>query len=151
MWCTNHSVEECIQNLHSNTIFLTVILLKNTTEDSAIGLLMKFAGFTYGPLIGMFFFGILSKRKMKDVIIPFVCLFSILSTIALWYFSAGAPGGEEVFLTDRAGKVQLGIFGEYKFGFEIILMNALITFGSLFLLSSKDDSLSAGVTKIKNS
>ncbi|MCO4813764.1 MAG: sodium:solute symporter [Flavobacteriales bacterium] len=145
------STRKIVHVIMSAVIILTVILLKNTTEDSAIGLLMKFAGFTYGPLIGMFFFGILSKRKMKDVIIPFVCLFSILSTIALWYFSAGAPGGEEVFLTDRAGKVQLGIFGEYKFGFEIILMNALITFGSLFLLSSKDDSLSAGVTKIKNS
>ena len=88
---------------------------------------------------------------MKDMIVPFVCLFSILSTIALWYFSAGAPGGWEMYSSSLDENIATGIFGEYRFGFEIILMNALITFGSLFLLSSKDDSLSAGVLDIKNS
>jgi len=145
------STRKIVHVIMSAVIILTVILLKYTTEDSAIGLLMKFAGFTYGPLIGMFFFGILSKRKMKDMIVPFVCLFSILSTIALWYFSAGAPGGWEMYSSSLDDTIATGIFGEYRFGFEIILMNALITFGSLFLLSSKDDSLSAGVLDIKNS
>src|SRR5690606_34180527 len=55
----------------SAVIILTVIALKYTTDESAIGLLMKFAGFTYGPLIGMFFFGILSKRFVKDKVVPF--------------------------------------------------------------------------------
>ena len=101
---------------------------------------MKFAGFTYGPLIGMFFFGIITKRNLKDSIVPFICLFSILSTVALWYFSAGAPGGWDVgsdFIP--SGKIAYGIFGEYKFGFEIIIMNALITFASLFLLSTQSN------------
>ena len=112
----------------SAVIILVVILLKYTTSDSAIGLLMKFAGFTYGPLIGIFFFGILSKRPIQDVFIPFVCLFSIGLTVLLWYYSYGAPGVEE-------GCV--GIFGTYKFGFELIILNALITFIAMLVMSGR--------------
>ena len=111
----------------SGVIILVVILLKYTTTDSAIGLLMKFAGFTYGPLIGIFFFGILSKRSIIDKMVPFVCLLSIGVTFLLWYFSCGAPGVE---------KGMPGIFGMYKFGFEIIILNALITFIVMFALSA---------------
>jgi Na+/proline symporter len=107
---------------------LTVILLNYTTNESAIGLLMKFAGFTYGPLIGMFFFGILTKREVKDKLIPILCAASIALTFIAWYFSAGAPGipaGEN------------GIFGAYKFGFEIIILNAFITFSGIYIFSKK--------------
>jgi len=110
---------------------LTVILLNETTDESAIGLLMKFAGFTYGPLIGMFFFGILTKREVKDKIIPILCGASIALTFIAWYFSAGAPGvpaGEN------------GIFGAYKFGFEIIILNAFITFIGIYIFSKKQTS-----------
>ena len=112
----------------SALIILVVILLKYTTSDSAIGLLMKFAGFTYGPLIGLFFFGILTKRSIKDVLVPFICLFSIGMTYILWYYSCGAPGVEEG---------AAGIFGMYKFGFELIILNAFITFIVMLTLSNK--------------
>lgn len=110
----------------SAVIVLTVIILHKTTTASAIGLLMTLAGFTYGPLIGMFFFGILTKKKTMDISIPVVSLISILSTILLWYFSKGAPGIVE------GG---YGILGDYSFGFELIILNALITFGLLHLSS----------------
>jgi len=125
------STRKIVHVAMSVVIILTVILLKNTTDGSAIGLLMKFAGFTYGPLIGMFFFGILSKRSIKDQFIPIMSIVSILTTVILWYLSAGAPGGYEV------NEIAMGIFGAYKFGFEIILVNALITFFGLYLLSKK--------------
>lgn len=111
----------------SIVVVLVVILLKYTTDSSAIGLLMQFAGFTYGPLIGMFFFGIILKRSVSDISIPLVSLFSIMSTYLLWYFSAGGPGHFE----DGSG-----IFGGYVFGFELIILNALITFFGLLLVSS---------------
>ena len=110
----------------SGVIILVVLLLKYVTDDSAIGLLMKFAGFTYGPLIGMFFFGILTRRSLNDKLVPFICLFSIVATFVLWYFSAGAPGVE---------KGAPGILGAYKFGFELIILNALITFTVLLGVS----------------
>ncbi len=109
-------------------IIMAVILLKYGTDESAIGLLMKFAGFTYGPLIGIFFFGILTQRYIKDKMVLWISLFSILTTFFLWYYSTGAPGvpkGEE------------GIFGGYRFGFELIILNATICFALLFLFSKK--------------
>ena len=114
----------------SAVIILTVIVLKYNTDESAIGLLMKFAGFTYGPLIGMFFFGILSKRFVKDRIVPFVCFGSILLTILVWYFSSGAPGNLNG---------DYGLMGGYKFGFEIIILNAFITFIGISLFSKPQE------------
>lgn len=116
----------------SAVIILTVILLHKTTSATAIGLLMTLAGFTYGPLIGMFFFGILTKRKVADYFIPVASGISIFSTILLWIFSKGAPG-------IVAGGY--GIFGDYQFGFELIILNALITFILLFVLSRKNNKM----------
>lgn len=113
----------------SGVIILTVIGLKYLTDESAIGLLMRFAGFTYGPLIGMFFFGIIFKRKIKDRLIPMLCFVSIGLTFLAWYFSSGAPG---------VGGSENGIFGTYKFGFEIIILNAFITFISMILFSKRN-------------
>tara|TARA_R110002072_G_scaffold301400_1_gene481015 strand:- start:13572 stop:15077 length:1506 start_codon:yes stop_codon:yes gene_type:complete len=125
------STRKRVHLVMSAVIILTVILLKNVTDESAIGLLMKFAGFTYGPLIGMFFFGIISRKYIKDQLVPMVSVFSILLTVILWYFSAGAPGGYS------ENGIALGVFGPYRFGFEIILVNALITFFGLMALSKK--------------
>ncbi len=115
----------------SGIIILSVILLHHFTNDSAIGLLMKCAGFTYGPLIGIFFFGILFKSQIKDLAIPFVSIASALITFIIWYYSKGAPG---------IPKGEAGILGDYKFGFEIIILNSLLTF-ILLIAISKINSL----------
>ena len=112
----------------SGIIIAVVILLKYVTDDSVISILMKFAGFTYGPLIGIFFFGILTERSVKDILVPFICLLSIAITFLLWYYSSGAPGISEN---------QLGIFGSYKFGFEIIILNTFITFIGMLAISTR--------------
>lgn len=117
--------------LVSGIIILSVILLHHLTDESAIGLLMKCAGFTYGPLIGIFFFGILFKSKINDLAIPFVSIISALITFVIWYYSTGAPG---------IPKGELGILGAYRFGFEIIILNSLLTF-ILLIAVSKINSL----------
>lgn len=113
----------------SIVLVLVIILLKYTTNSSAIGLLLTFAGFTYGPLIGLFFFGIIFKRKITDRIVPLICIASILLTVFLWYFSFGGPGIE---------KGQPGIFGKYVFGIELIVYNSFFTFIGLWLFSKKN-------------
>ena len=113
-------------------IILVVLMLHHYTDDSAIGLLMKFAGFTYGPLIGIFFFGILTKQIVSDKAIPLMSIISISITFVLWYYSKGAPGVE---------KGAPGILGEYSFGFEIIILNAFLTFTLLFIASKAHSSL----------
>lgn len=110
----------------SAVIILVVIGLKKYTTGAALGLLMQFAGFTYGPLIGMFFFGILTKRSLKDGAIPIMAFISIAITGICWYYSAGAPG---------ANPDGSGMFGNYVFGFELILFNALINFALLYAAS----------------
>ncbi|MCT4581899.1 MAG: sodium:solute symporter [Flavobacteriales bacterium] len=123
--------EKTRKNVHiimSAVIVLVVILLKYSTEDAAISLLMKLAGFTYGPLIGLFFFGILTKRQLKDNFVPIVSILVPAIIALFWYYSTGAPG---------VPKGELGIFGAYKFGFEIIIYNALLAFIGLFFISSK--------------
>ncbi len=117
-------------------IILTVIFLNKFTDESAISLLMKLAGFTYGPLIGIFFFGILLKRNIKDKKVPFLSFGAIVFTFVLWYFSAGAPGGV------IENEIALGIFGRYKFGFEIIILNAVTTFLLLLIFSKKETKIS---------
>lgn len=109
-------------------LLITIIVLKYTTTSSAIGLVMFFAGFTYGPLIALFFFGILTKRSLNDRLVPLACLISIGVTILLWNYSAGAPG---------VGAGNPGIFGKYAIGFELIIINSALTFVALFAISKK--------------
>ena len=116
-----------VHMLMSVILVLVILILKYFTSESAIGLLMKFAGFTYGPLIGIFFFGILSKRNLRDKWVPWMSILSIFITFMCWYFSAGAPGGTPTS----------GIFGAYQFGFEIIILNAIITFIAMLCISTK--------------
>ena len=107
----------------SIVLILVVVLLRYTTEDSAIWLLIKLAGFTYGPLIGLFFFGILTKRKLTDTLVPIVCILVGGGMATIWYL---------------ASNDMLTWFGEYKFGAELIIYNALLSFCALFLISKRN-------------
>lgn len=114
----------------SIVIVIVVMLLKYFTSGSAITMVMQFASFTYGPLIGIFFFGILTKRGINDKLAPLICLLSIGLTYLLWYFSAGGTG---------VPKGEAGLLGMYVFGFELIIVNAFITFIGLGFISNKGD------------
>lgn len=118
------------QKIHiimSVILVFVIIILKKTTNDDALNSIMFFAGFTYGPLIGLFFFGILTKRNLTDKFIPIICLLSIGATTLLSGFSKGG------FLLDSGDAP--GLFGDYVIGHELIIINALITFSLLFLAS----------------
>jgi solute:Na+ symporter, SSS family len=112
-------------------LLVIIVVLKYTTSSNAIDSIMFFAGFTYGPLIALFFFGILTKRSLKDKWVPVICLLAVTATIGLWYYSAGAPG---------VGKGNPGVLGNYTIGMELILINAFITFTALFTISNKSKS-----------
>ncbi len=136
---TDQEKESLRKRVHigmSMVIVATVILMYHTTDKSAISLLLTLAGFTYGPLIGMFFFGIISKRSISDKAIPIISLISFFSMFTMWWFSTGAPGVEDG---------QNGWLGPYVFGVEMILINALITFigmmiASAFTTSTKEEN-----------
>ncbi|MCL2511672.1 MAG: sodium:solute symporter [Bacteroidales bacterium] len=85
-------------------------------DESAIASIYTVAGYTYGPLLGMFAFGILTKRNVRDRFAPLV---AILSPVLCFIISRNS---------------EQWLWG-YKFGFEILILNGLITFFGLWLLS----------------
>lgn len=115
-------------------LIFVVILLYRTTERSAIDAIMFFAGFTYGPLIGLFAFGIFTKRNINDLLVPILCLVSIFISIGLSIYSKGGMMVE---------KGTSGIFGDYVLGHELIIINAATTLTLLLLFSRKNNSKDA--------
>ncbi|MFY8186353.1 MAG: sodium:solute symporter [Flavobacterium sp.] len=93
---------------------LVILLFKYVINDSSIiDKVFKFAGFTYGPLLGLYSFGLFTKRSAKDVLVPFLAVFSVASSVVLNLYS-------------------MDWFG-FNFGFEILIVNGLIMFCGLWL------------------
>jgi hypothetical protein len=80
-----------------------------------VSAVFKVAGFTNGPLLGLFAYGLLTKNSVKDKWVPLVCILSPIISVILDFNS-------EIW------------FNGYKFGFEILLVNAAITMLGLFAL-----------------
>lgn len=87
----------------------TIILIFNAlNNESVISSLFKAAGYTYGPLLGIFTIGIFTKWKLKDHLVPFVMITSPLLTFGIKYLVSHNTS--------------------YNFGFELLLINGGITF-----------------------
>ena len=98
-------------------LFLLLIMgFKWADSPSMIGLILKLAGFTYGPLLGLFSFGILTHRQVQDRWVPWVALAGPLLCLGL----------------DR---YQSDLLGTYQIGLEMLLLNGALVFGLLYLLS----------------
>ena len=108
--------------------------------NSIIDFILKFAGVTYGPLLGLFAFGILTKRKLKESLIWTVCIIAPL--LALILDMVSNPAWYEAKLHMKLGldSLSAAIFNGYKIGNELILINGIITFIGLWFISSKKDS-----------
>jgi SSS family transporter len=102
-------------------MFFVIVLFRIINNDSVVTAVFKVAGYTYGPLLGLFAFGILTKRQVKDRYVP---LLGLLSPV----------------LTYIINENSVAWFDGYKFGFELLLLNGLIMFTGLFLLTKKTNS-----------
>ena len=109
----------------SIVLVVTIILLRRSTDDAAIWTLITLAGFTYGPLIGLFFFGILTKRNLKDYWVPWICGFVPVLIGIIWYLNKNGL---------------ISWFGKYQIGAELIIYNAIVSFISLWFISYKPKS-----------
>ena len=96
-------------------LFIVILIFNEINDESVINSIFKAAGYTYGPLLGLFSFGIFTKYKIKDKFVFFVCLISPLISYLINIYS------EEL------------LFG-YRFGFEILLLNGLLTFLGLYFI-----------------
>ena len=88
-----------------------------------IGVILKVAAYTYGPLLGLFTFGIITKRQVADKWVPLICVASPLIC----------------FILD---KFQKQIFGSFELGLELLIINGLLTFVGLLVVSKEAKELS---------
>ena len=97
---------------------VTVIVFNALNSTSAIDAVYKLASYTYGPILGLFAFGILTKKAVKDKYVPIVALVAPAICLVLQLNS------------ERW-------FGGYRFSYELLLVNAALTFLGLCLLRKK--------------
>lgn len=90
-----------------------IMVFKLINDDSVVNAIFKAAGYTYGPLVGLFAFGMLTKKAVADKIVPYIC---ILSPVLCYLIDANS----------------LSWFS-YALGFELIILNGLITFTLLWV------------------
>lgn len=95
---------------------LTITVFNLVNNTSAIDAVYKLASYTYGPILGMFAFGILVRRRVRDRLVPLVAIAAPLICLVLQLNS------------ERW-------FGGYTFSYELLLLNALFTFLGMFLIS----------------
>ena len=117
--------------------FLMVLIFKWMNDKLIIDFILKFAGVTYGPLLGLFAFGILTKRKLKENLIWAVCIIAPLLALALDMLSNPAWYEAKLHMKLGLDSFSAAIFNGYKIGNELILINGIITFFGLWLISSR--------------
>jgi Na+/proline symporter len=115
--------------------FLMVLLFKAINDKLIIDFILKFAGITYGPLLGLFAFGILTTRKLNDKLIWTVCIIAPVCALAVDMLSN--PAWYEAKLHVKLGLTSLSesLFHGYRIGNELILINGIFTFTGLWFIS----------------
>ena len=106
-----------------SVLFLIIILLTKWYVDThpkadIITIILTVAGYTYGPLLGLFSFGILTNRSLNSLLVPIICIF--------------VP-----FLCYFLDKNSVNWLNGYNFGFEILILNGFLTFGFFYIFSKK--------------
>jgi hypothetical protein len=99
-------------------LVIVIIIFKNYLNTSVIDGLLVLAGYTYGPLLGLFAFGIFTDYQIKDKYVWIVTIFSVLIVALLANLDPSFLGG-------------------YKIGYELLPINGLITFLGLILIRRK--------------
>ena len=96
---------------------LFILLFRYTNTTSLIDAIYILVSYTYGPLLGLFAFGLFTKQKPNDRLTPFVCIASPLLCLAL-----------DVFAKQ---------FWGYRFGYELLMLNGFLTFSGLWMFRQR--------------
>ena len=100
-------------------IFLVFVLVfKEVNNPSMINVILKVAAYTYGPLLGLFTFGIITKRQVIDKWVPLVCILAPIFCYLLETY-------------------QKTLLGSFEIGLELLVINGLLTFLGLWVVSKR--------------
>jgi Na+/proline symporter len=117
--------------------FIMVLIFKAINDKLIIDFILKFAGITYGPLLGLFSFGILTKKVLNEKLIWTVCIIAPLMALGLDMLSSPEWYEKKLHVSLGLKSLSEDIFGGYKIGNELILINGIFTFVGLLLISKK--------------
>ena len=107
-----------IHILFSFILIATILIFKYfIADESVIAKIFTFANYTYGPLLGLYAFGLFTKLKVKDKMVPFICLVSPFLTFSINYLALEYIG--------------------FDFGFSLLILNGLLTFIGLYVFKRK--------------
>ena len=98
--------------------FVSILIFRSLNDRAVIDKLFTIAGYTYGPLLGLYSFGLFTKRKVNDRLTPLIAVMSPVICYILSTYSEELLNG-------------------YKFGFELLVLNGLLTFTGLWIFSRK--------------
>ncbi len=121
--------------------FILVLIFKAINDKLIIDFILKFAGITYGPLLGLFAFGILTKRNLNDRLIWFVCILAPLLALGVDVMSSPEWYEKKLHISLGLSTVSEKIFTGYKIGNELILLNGIFTFAGLLIISKKSNTI----------
>jgi Na+/proline symporter len=119
--------------------FIMVMIFKWMNDKLIIDFILKFAGVTYGPLLGLFAFGILTKRRLNEKLIWTVCIIAPLLALTVDMISNPAWYEAKLHLSLGLQNISNMIFHGYKIGNELILINGILTFLGLWAISKPAD------------
>ena len=111
-------IRKRIHVLFSFVLIAVILIFKYFIADaSVIAKIFTFAGYTYGPLLGLYAFGLFTKTKVKDNMVPIICIASPFIAYGINEFTKSKFG--------------------FDFEFFILVLNGLITFVGLYLFKKK--------------
>lgn len=99
-------------------LILVILLFRAINNQSVVVAVFKVAGYTYGPILGLFLFGLLTNRSVRDNWIPLIAVAAPLISYIISLNSGKWLGG-------------------YSFGFEILILNGLLMMAGMFIISKK--------------
>jgi solute:Na+ symporter, SSS family len=99
-------------------LLFVIVLFREINDRAVIDKLFTVAGYTYGPLLGLFSFGLFTKYAVKDKWVPYIAL---ASPVVCYFISDFSPY----------------LFNGYKFGFELLILNGALTFAALMMIRQR--------------
>ena len=98
----------------SVAVVVVILLFKMLNNDAVVKAVFVIAGYTYGPLLGLYAFGLFTKYPVRDRIVPYI---AVAAPVICYILSANSTVW----------------FNGYKFGFELLIINGAIVFVGLLV------------------
>ena len=113
-------IKKLVHISFSGVLVLVILLFKALNNDSVVNAVFTVAGYTYGPILGLFIFGMYNKKKVKDRVVPYI---GFASPVISYLIASNSE-----FL-----------FNGYTFGFEVLILNGVLTFIGLLIFTQKEE------------